>query len=334
MNDTTRLGLTIGPLQYWWPREATLRFYADLAESAADTIVLGEVTCSRRNEFSLSDWVALARDLQSCGKTVRLATLPLLMSEAELRTMRRIAEQGEFAVEAGDAATLHAWARQPHEQRPPLVLGPHLNIYSAEALQEHLQLGAAAADEAGGSQVQAWVPPLELALDAVARVANAAQLAQRQQPQLDIELFAFGRMPLAFSARCFTARHHRLAKDDCNFRCRDDADGLLLSSSEGEPFLALNGISTQSAALHCLLGREDIAAVHDAGVTRLRLSPCSRGFDEVLAQFDAVYNKGADAAQAGAALAALPLPGRLVHGFAHRQPGMQPLILAREALHA
>ena len=319
LDQTTRVGLTVGPLQYWWPREATLRFYAEVAESAADTVVLGEVICSRRNEFQLAEWLALARDLQRCGKTVRLATLPLLMSEAELRTMRRIAEQGEFAVEAGDAAALQAWARLPREQRAPLVLGPHLNIYSAEALAEHLRLGDA---------VHAWVPPLELSLDAVGRIG-----ASVGRP-LEVELFAFGRMPLAFSARCFTARHHRLAKDDCEFRCRDDADGLLLASSEGQPFLALNGIATQSAAMHCLLGREDLAAVHDAGVTRLRLSPCSRGFIEVLAQFDAVYNQGADATQACAALAALPLPGKLVHGFAHRRPGMQPVILAREALHA
>ena len=60
-------------------------------------------------------------------------------------------------------------------------------------------------------------------------------------------------MPLAFSARCFTARHHRLKKDECDFRCRDDADGLLLAAGEGEPFLVLNGIQTQSAALQCLL---------------------------------------------------------------------------------
>ena len=43
------------------------------------------------------------------------------------------------------------------------------------------------------------------------------------------EAWAFGRLPLAFSARCFTARHHHLNKDDCGFRCLEDPDGLLLA---------------------------------------------------------------------------------------------------------
>lgn len=308
MSDTSPIGLTIAPLQYWWPRQQLLQAYAELAESPADTIVLGEVTCSRRNEFSLADWQALGRDLQACGKTVRLATMPLLMSEAELRTLRRIVEQQEFAIEAGDTAALQAWSRLPAGERQPLVLGPHLNIYSAGALLEHLQ-------EPG---IAAWAAPLELSLDALARINPPS--AHRTVPT---EVFGFGRMPLAFSARCFTARHHRLSKDQCEFRCRDDADGLLLRTSEGQPFLALNGIATQSAALHCLINEGP--ALRAAGVQRLRLSPCSQGFAEVVQQFDAVLNHGTSATAALQRLQALPLPGALVHGFAQRQPGMQEL---------
>ncbi len=54
------------------------------------------------------------------------------------------------------------------------------------------------------------------------------------------EVFAFGRMPLAFSARCFTARHHRLKKDECDFRCRDDADGMLLAPAGRQAFQIVN----------------------------------------------------------------------------------------------
>jgi len=305
MKTTHPITLTVGPLQYWWPRQQLTQFYAELAEGPAQTIVLGEVTCSRRNEFSFNDWLALGRDLQACGKTVRLATMPLLMSEAELRTLRRSVEQEEFEIEAGDAAALQAWSRLPITQRRPLVLGPHLNIYSASALQEHLT-------EHG---ISAWVPAMELSLDAIARI-NPPGLGQT----VPTEAFGFGRMPLAFSARCFTARHHRLSKDQCEFRCRDDADGLLLRTGEGQPFLALNGIATQSATMQCLIAQGP--ELRNAGVTRLRLSPCSRGFAEVLQQFDAVFNQGACAAATLEQLQALPLPGALVHGFAQRQPGM------------
>ncbi|MDP1646736.1 MAG: U32 family peptidase [Rubrivivax sp.] len=307
-----RFGLTVGPLQYWWPRDQMLAFYAEVADHpAADTVVLGEVVCSRRNEFKTEDWMALARDLAGAGKTVVLATLPLVTTEAELRTMRRLCEQEEFAVEAGDASALAVLAHL-HEARPgrhAFVIGPHVNIYNRAALAEIAPLGAGT-----------WVPPLELALDAVAHVNPAADPVRGAAGPVLTEVFAFGRLPLAFSARCFTARHHRLKKDECDFRCRDDADGLLLATSEGEPFLVLNGIQTQSAALHCLLGAGPALAA--AGVHRLRLSPCSRGFVQALEGFDAVLNAGAPAGEAVTQLRAAGLPGVLVDGFAHRRPGL------------
>ena len=71
-----RFGLSVGPLQYWWPRQATWDFYAEVADSAADTVVLGEVVCSRRNEIKPDDWLALATDLAAQGKTVVLAWFP------------------------------------------------------------------------------------------------------------------------------------------------------------------------------------------------------------------------------------------------------------------
>jgi collagenase-like PrtC family protease len=131
-------------------------------------------------------------------------------------------------------------------------------------------------------------------------------------------------MPLAFSARCFTARHHRLSKDECAFRCRDDADGLRLDSSEGRPFLVLNGIQTQSAALHCLIG--EAPALRAAGVASVRLSPCSRDFDRVLRIFESVFNAGASLPEAREELASLALPGELVSGFAHRRPGLEEVL--------
>ncbi len=316
MNTATApLALTVGPLQYWWPRAATLDFYADVAASPARCVVLGEVVCSRRNEFRLDDWIALARDLAAAGKTVVLATQALVMSEAELRSVRRIAEQDEFAVEAGDTSALRllAQAGAARPGRAPFVLGPHINIYNRAALVEHASLGAGR-----------WVAPLELAIDAVARINPRDDAVPGAAGPVATEVFGFGRMPLAFSARCFTARHHRLTKDECDFRCRDDADGLLLTTSEGKPFLVLNGIQTQSAALHCLI--DDADALRAAGVASVRLSPCANGFARVLALFDAVYNHGASAAEARAELTALGLPGALVDGFAQRAPGMQELI--------
>ncbi len=306
--------LAVGPLQYWWPRAQMMDLYAEVAESAAQRVVLGEVVCSRRNEIGFDDWLALARDLASAGKTVTLATMPLVMSEAELRTLRRVAEQDELAVEAGDAAALRVLAQAfgARPTRRPFTIGPHVNVYSRAALAEHAPLGAGR-----------WVAPVELALDAVAQVNPPGAPVAGPAGALATEVFGFGRLPLAFSARCFTARHHRLNKDQCDFRCRDDADGLLLATSEHQPFLVLNGIQTQSAALHCLIGHGD--ALRAAGVSTVRLSPCSRGFARVLQLFDQVLNGEGDATAARAEMDTLGLPGTLVDGYARRHPGMEAI---------
>lgn len=294
--------LSVGPVQYYWSRQALTAFYADVAESPARTVCLGEVVCSRRHELKPEDWLDLARDLRQAGKEVVIGTQALLETEAELRSLRRWVEQGDFMLEANDAAAVRLLAGHT-----PWVIGLHVNVYSAPTLAEYLALGATR-----------WVPPVELSLAAIGQIH-----AQRQAEggAVATEVFAFGRMPLALSARCFTARHHHLQKDACAFRCLEDPDGLTLRTREGQSFLALNGIQTQSGSVHCLLGHRQ--ALLDAGVGRLRLSPTSQDFGQVLRQFDAVMNHGAAADEAISAVQGLRLPGPLSNGFAQpRRAGM------------
>lgn len=316
--DSQRFGITVGPVQYWWSRDRLLAFYEAVAGSVADCVVLGDVVCSRRNDVKLADWMALGRELRAAGKQVVLATRTLVMTEAELRAVRALAEQEEFAVEAGDASAVQLLA-QAAGRRPgalPFVLGPHINVYSRDALVEWGGMGAAR-----------WVAAVELGLDAIAGINPAADRVRGAGADIATEVWAFGRLPLAFSARCFTARHHRLSKDVCAFRCRDDADGLLVRSAEAQEFLCLNGTQVQSAGMHALIAPPQ--ELRAAGVDRLRLSPCSRGFVEVLNAFDACYHHGRAADETLAEIRALELPGLLVDGYAHGQAGMRLVAEAR-----
>lgn len=296
--------LTVGPVLTYWTRASLVDFYARVAESAADTVVLGEVICSRRNEMKTADWLSLARDLAQAGKEVVLATMALVESESDLRTLRSLARQDEFLVEAADASAIHVLSQGGR----PFVIGPHVNVYNHDALAFHARLGGCR-----------WVAPVELPLKDIACIGSPS-VANPDGTPVVVEAWAFGRLPLAFSARCFTARHHRLRKDDCQFRCMDDPDGLLLSTSDGQPFLALNGIQTQSAGQHCLIGER--AELLAAGVSRLRLSPQLREFDSVIDCFERVMNQGANVAAARERLEQLSLPGGLVNGFAHARPGL------------
>lgn len=309
MQVRDRVELSVAPVQYWWPRERLYAFYARIADSAVDSVVLGEVVCSRRREYKLADWIDLARDLRAAGKQVLLATPTLVTGEAELRSLRETVQQGEFAVEAGDASALAVLSRTPAAS---CSLGPHLNIYNRQALSEHALPGAIR-----------WCAPAELPLAAVARVNPPDRPVVASAGPLLTEVWAFGRLPLAFSARCFTARHHGLNKDHCEFRCRDDADGLVVRSADGRDFLCLNGTQVQSAGVHALL--ETPASLRAAGIGSLRLAPCADEFPRVLEVFDGLREQRLSARDARAALRGLPLPGELVDGFSHARAGMQAL---------
>jgi collagenase-like PrtC family protease len=227
-----------------------------------------------------------------------LSSQALIESEAELRTLRRLSEHGEFMIEANEAAGVRIAAGRP------FVIGPHLNAYSAPALDEFAAVGAVR-----------WVPPMEVPVAAIPLINPATRT-----PAIETEVFAFGRIGLAFSARCFTARHYSLNRDECDFRCIEHPDGLLVKTQEGDPFLALNGLQTQSARVHCLLA--DRAALAQAGVRRIRLSPIAQHFERVIDAFDRVFNQGADAMAAMKDLVPM-LPGQPADGYAHRRAGYE-----------
>ena len=102
---------------------------------------------------------------------------------------------------------------------------------------------------------------------------------------IETEVFAFGKIPLAFSARCFTARHYDLNKDDCQFKCLDHAEGLTLKTREGQDFLCINGIQTMSAQSYNLL--HEIPEMLKMGIDIVRISPQKDHINAIIAAFDA-----------------------------------------------
>lgn len=293
------LKLTLGPLLYYWPRPAVLKFYDEIAGTAVDTVYLGEVVCSRRHELRVSDWLDVAASLQGAGKDVVLSTQALIESESDLKTLRRITGNGRFLVEANDMGAVHLLSGTR------FVAGPYLNIYNPHTLALLAELGAVR-----------WVTPVEMS-------GTMLQEMQQARPAgIATEVFAFGRLPLAFSARCFTARRNNLPKDDCRFSCIDHPDGLELDTRESEPFLVLNGIQTQSAKVHSLLAELDV--VSTLGVDAVRISPQSCHTPEIISLFRQRITGTIAAADAVHEIARMA-PGALCDGYWHALPGMAPL---------
>ncbi len=290
-----KLRLSLGPIPYFWPRRTVLEFYDAVAAMAVDIVYLGEVVCSKRRELKPDDWLAIARRLRDAGKEPVLATLALIEAESELATLRRICANGEFMVEANDLAAVQVLSAVGAR----FVAGLHVNTYNARALAV-----------LAGAGLARWVMPVELS-----RATLAALLAERPEG-VESEVFAFGRLPLALSARCFTARAHDLPKDDCRFRCLELPEGMPLATREGEAFLTLNGIQTQSAQTHNLLPY--VAELVALGVDVLRIAPQPQGTGEVVAAFRAAL---ADPAAVPADLAPL-MPYGGCDGYWRGEAGM------------
>jgi len=287
--------LALGPLLYYWPRARVLGFYEEIAAAPVDTVYLGEVVCSRRHEIAFDDWLAIGERLAAAGKEVVLSAQALAESEGDLKVQRRAVANGRFRVEANDwgAARLLAGT-------PGWVAGPHLNVYNPQTLALVAELGATR-----------WVAPLE---------ATRELVAGMRVEGVDAEMFGFGRLPLAHSARCFTARRYNRQKEDCGYACLEFPDGMPLATREGQPFLAVNGVQTLSAGTYCLV--DELEALREAGVDLLRVSPQSKGTVEVLEVLRAAIDgrmSGYDARKALAAHA----PGALWSGFWRGRAGVE-----------
>ena len=280
--------LSLGPLLYHWDRERVLAFYESVAGSPVDIVYLGETVCSRRRFLKLDDWLALAAMLSDAGKEVVLSSMALMESDAELGVLKRICRQQNFRVEANDMAAV---ALLCESEKPPdeadvmgkgFVAGPHLNIYNLETLALMAEEGAFR-----------WVLPVEMGRQSLSSLRSAQQTQHQLTREMEVEVFAWGRLPLAFSARCYTARAYDLPKDQCRFLCKDHPDGLPMITQDGESFLALNGIQTQSSTFCHLLA--EIPSLRQMGVNILRLSPQSEDMMQVIESYSRAIRQEDDA---------------------------------------
>lgn len=246
---TNKLALSLGPILFFWPKQQLLTFYQQMAETSLHTIYLGEVVCSRRQEMRLDDWLALANDLASTGKEVILSSQVLLESESDLKRLRKLVEQGVFGLEVNDLGAL----KLVKDHGLPFIAGQTLNIYNEHTLQLFKSLGA-----------KRWVAPVDLSAEKIQQLITHC-------PSVESEVFIWGKMPLAFSSRCFTARYYNLKKDSCEFKCQLHPDAILMQTRENQSFLSMNGTQTMSADCQSLIAYQH--QLQSMDIKLLRLSP-------------------------------------------------------------
>lgn len=245
---------SLGPVLWYWPKETLNAFYQAAASSKADVIYLGESVCSKRRATKTADWLSMAKSLASAGKQVVLSTLALVQSPSELTELKRYVDNGEFLIEANDVGAVTL----ANEAGVPFVAGPALNVYNAVTLQLLLKMG-----------MTRWCMPVELSHDWLVQLLKQCdELGIRQQ--FEVEVLSYGYLPLAYSARCFTARSENRSKDECQTCCIDYPQGRRVRTQEDQQVFVLNGIQTMSG--NCYNLGNDLISMQGL-VDIVRLSP-------------------------------------------------------------
>ncbi len=284
--------LTLGPILFNWQPEIWRDFYFRIADEApVDTVVVGEVVCSKRLPFFADHMPNVIDRLTSAGKRVILGSLILVSLPRERWQMAELAKAEDATIEANDLSCLAPLVGRPH------AIGPFVNIYN--------EATAAYFAERGATRI---CLPLELPMSSLATIAAAV-------PDVIIEVFAFGKVPLAISARCYHARIHKLSKDTCRFVCEQDLDGLEVRTLDGDGFLSVNGVQSLSHTCASLLS--DLQGLAEAGVRALRLSPQQCDMVDVARVFRDVLDGHRDAEDGGRALGLLYPGVPFSNGFLH-----------------
>ena len=300
--------LTLGPIAYHWPVESRRDFYARIADEApVDEVYLGEVICSKRAPFHEADLPATIERLERAGKRVILSTLAEVMLKRERRATEDMAAMETPEIEINNAAGLYARGKRPHR------IGPFMNAYNEAAI----------AWMAGQGATHVCLPT-EMPAPAIAAAARAAGALG-----LGVEVQVYGRASLAVSARCYHARAHGRTKDNCQFVCEEDPDGMPLRTRDDRPILRVNGIQTLSESYVDLL--PEVARLIADGVTHLRLMPQAVDMVVVAQVFRDVLDGRVPTGEADARLAMLSGDAGLSNGFYHGTAGYRRIAAAAPA---
>lgn len=290
--------LTLGPILFHWSAQDKCDFYARIADEApVDTVYLGEVICSKRTPFFDKHLPGVIERLERGGKRVVLSTLCEVVLKREREMTGALCEVTGHEIEINNTAGLLHMSGRPHR------IGPFMNVYNEQTMRFLAEKGATH-----------FALPVELPRGVVEKMARAA--AERGA---GVEVQVFGRASLALSARCYHARAHCRTKDNCQFVCEQDPDGMLLKTMTKQPFLAINGIQTLSYSYVNLVN--EIDEMLAMGVENFRLVPHRLDMVSAAEIFQDRISGATDATEAFARLQALDIPAPFSNGFWHHAAG-------------
>ncbi len=289
--------ISLSQIPFNWTEKTVIAFYQEIADLPLDTIYIGNTVCSKREAtVSTKQWLTIAEQLQTKGKQVIFSTLGMIETDAELNQLAKICTETPFMLEANDISSVNILSRAEKE----FACGPGLNIYNHNTLDFLQKQG-----------LVRWTPPVELSIEAIGDIKSAAK-----GTNFEVELFAFGYLPLAISARCYSARQEGLDKEHCDNICNKTPYGYCVDTTDGKDFLRINGTQTMSAAIHNALNGWKVA--ESAGIDSLRISPANADMKSVIKQTHAMLSGDIDSVKIE-----LDPRERFCDGFAFNRAGIE-----------
>ncbi len=255
--------ISLSQLPFNWSFEATSEFYTQMAKLPINTFYIGNTVCSKREAtISTKQWLNIAEELQAQGKQVIYSTLGLIETTSELNQLTNTCAEAPFLIEANDIGTVNLLAKNNKE----FACGPGINIYNHNTVRILQDKG-----------MVRWTPPVELSINAIAEIKAATD-----KFNTTIDLYAFGYLPLAISARCYSARIEGLEKERCDNICNKTPYGHAVDTTDSKDFLRINGTQTMSGAIHNALN--GWKAAQAAEIDSLRISPANADMKQVIEQ--------------------------------------------------
>jgi len=256
--------ITLGPVLFEWRQDEIMRFYEEAAKMDVDRVYVGEAVCTKKIGLRLNDIEAIIKSLQDAGKKVTLSSLAVISNEEELEFTRKLLSYN-CSIEANDMTVFNL--SDPKERE--IFAGPHITSYNAPTIEFFKSIG-----------VNRVAFPVELSKESIEYNIKHTGIFG--------EVFAHGKMPLAFSWRCYTSRAFGLSKTGCRHDCMKYPDGMELKTVEGEPLFSINGTSILSASTCSLV--EVVDDLKSIGVKALRISPQYRNTARIAEVFHARVN--------------------------------------------
>lgn len=251
--------LTLGPVLFEWKRDELMSFYEEVSRMDVDRVYVGEVVCTKKLCMKPEDALSIAKMLEAAGKKVVLSSLAVISNDEELDFTRKLVSS-HYTIEANDMSVLNMADPSKRE----VFSGPHITAYNVPTI-EFLK----------GVGVKRVTFPVELPRESV--VYNIANT------NIESEVFAHGKVPLAFSWRCYTSRAFNLSKTECRHHCAKYPDGMELKTMDGEPLFSVNGTSLLSANTYTLV--EYVEDLKEIGVKAIRISPQYKGTGKLVDLF-------------------------------------------------